>query len=288
MTYLTKRCCIGLAVSLSLFTSVTFASPSASWKPMASDKLISLPANIIEKRVEQDFSASPMSMRVTELDQKMSNKVNNIKALQPQIIDLEGEEKLNHQYEVLKEKSDYLDLLQESHDLRQQTLSKKQNVYVEVLDKLHRKRGKDINSQAYQLKEAQDKARARMESTMAQVDNALMLSGYEKSSPYADAYAINLDKIEKMKQAIAEHRAKAAPQLAGMDVSSEEYIRQLLSQVSSEQSLLDQESLLLGYMAQLVALDAQSLQYEVEEEQGDGSVSLSDASNASFVADLFL
>ncbi|MFT6896686.1 MAG: hypothetical protein ACJA13_001089 [Paraglaciecola sp.] len=288
MIYFNRRSYIGLAVSLVLMSAVSHASENSAWRPMASDKLIALPANIIEKRIEQDFSASPMIMRVTELDEQMSSKVSNIKALQPKIAQLEGQEKLNHQYEVLKEKSDYLDLLQESHDLRQQTLGEKQSLYVDVLGKIHRKQGSDSNNQAYQLKQTQTKARERMETTMEQVDNALMLDGYEKSSPYADAYAINLDNIEKMKQAIAKHSANAAPQLAGMDVSSQEYIRQLLAQVASEQSLLDQESLLLGYMAQLVALDAQSLQYDVEDDQDGKGVSLSDASKASFVADLFL
>jgi hypothetical protein len=44
-------------------------------------------------------------------------------------------------------------------------------------------------------------------------------------------------------------------------------MRQLLMQSSTEQSLLDQEGLMLSYMAKIVALDAQSLEFAISEAQ---------------------
>ena len=46
-----------LAMSISC-THFVLASEGRNWDPVASDKLIKLPANIIEKRIQQDFEAS--------------------------------------------------------------------------------------------------------------------------------------------------------------------------------------------------------------------------------------
>ena len=266
--------------ALALDNDISNAS-SAQWRPVASDKLIQLPANIIEKRIQQDFQSSPMAMRMSELDNLMQDKVANIKALQKSLPDQAGEALLNQKYEALQEKSGYLDLLQESHILRQSALGKKQKLYKNVLNKMRHQTGKVASSDAYEIKKAQAAARLRMEKVMAQVDQALMHSAMEKPSPYADEYSKNLNQIEQLKIALNKHKANASPQLNGVDISSEEYIRQLLMGVSTEQSLLDQEALMLSYMAKLVALDAQSLEYEVAYGEDDNSQLASETKRAS-------
>ena len=92
------------------------------WRPVASDKLITLPANIIEKRIEQDFSASPMAMRLVELDNQMDNTTARISSLQQDLAQAEGPMLENLQYELVQQKSAYLDVLQESFELRKNSL----------------------------------------------------------------------------------------------------------------------------------------------------------------------
>ncbi len=248
---------------ISYASAVSLTSSASDWKPVASDKLIKLPANIIEKRIQKDFQASAMAMRMVALDDDMQEKVSMIKNILQAMPELEGEAAQGQRFELLQYKSEYLDLLQESHNLHQSALEKKQNLYSNVLDKMRLQSGKISNNESYQIQQAQIEARQRMEKVIGQVDQSLMHLGLEEPSPYTDEYSKNLDQIEKLKMAINRHQTNKSPSVNGVDISSEEYLRQLLMAVSTEQSLLDQEALMLSYMAKLVALDAQALEYEM-------------------------
>ncbi len=260
---------------------------SPDWKPVASDKLIKLPANIIEKRIQKDFQASAMATRMTELDIEMQEGVAVIKSIIEELSDLEGEAAQNQRFELLQYKSEYLDVLQESHNLHQSALEKKQTLYKNVLDKLRLQSGKMSDNEAYKIKQAQIAARQRMEKVIEQVDQSLIHLGVEKSSPYTDEYSKNLNQIENLKMAISRHQANQSPQLNGVDITSEEYLRQLLMSVSTEQSLLDQETLMLSYMAKLVSLDAQALEYEVAYGDDYSDELVSESSKPSTVTTLF-
>lgn len=283
-----------LAIVLALSTSnLVFAgsnqlySASSDWKPVASDKLIKLPANIIEKRIQKDFKASAMAMRMAELDADMQDKVGVIKSMQQTVADLEGEAEQNQRFELLQHKSEYLDLLQESHSLHQSALEKKQHLYKNVLDKMRLQSGKVSDNESYKIQQAQIAARQRMEKVIGDVDQSLMHIGLDKPSPYADEYSKNLNQIEKLKMAINRHQTNDAPKFNGVDITSEEYLRQLLMSVSTEQSLLDQEALMLSYMAKLVALDAQALEYEVAYGDEENSEIITEISKPSNVTTLF-
>ena len=76
--------------------------------------------------------------------------------------------------------------------------------------------------------------------------------------------------------------------LDGAEVSSEEYIRQLLHNASLHQSLLDQEALMLSYMARLVALDAQALKYQIAYGDKNDTTTSPKVAKASHAVDLFL
>ena len=267
--------------------SITLSSTSADWKPVASDKLIKLPANIIEKRIQKDFQASAMATRMVALDLDMQEKVSVIKTILQAMPELEGEAAQNQRFELVQYKSEYLDLLQQSHDLHQNALEKKQRLYSNVLDKLRLQSGKVSENESYQIQQAQVAARQRMEKVIAQVDQSLMHLGEEKTSPYTDEYSKNLKQIENLKMAISRHQTNESPQLNGVDISSEEYLRQLLMGISTEQSLLDQEALILSYMAKLVALDAQALEFEMAYGDEEQPAILTEASKASSVTSLF-
>jgi len=258
-----------LSSQVVLANDTQFGGVSSDWKPLASDKLIKLPANIIEKRIQKDFQASAMATRMIELDVAMQDGVSMIKSIIELMPELEGQAVQNQRFELLQYKSDYLDALQESHNLHQSALEKKQTLYKSVLDKLRLQSGKMNNSETYKIQQAQVAARQRMEKVIEQVDQSLMHLG------------INL------KMAISRHQANQSPQMNGIDITSEEYLRQLLMSVSTEQSLLDQETLMLSYMAKLVALDAQALEYEVAYGDDTDNELMSETNKPSAVTTLF-
>ena len=276
-----------LTISFSC-THFVLASEGRNWDPVASDKLIKLPANIIEKRIQQDFEASPMALHIIVLEQQMQDKLSQLKSLRELMTDSEGDDLINQRFELVQQKSAYLDLMQQAQNLRQNALSKKQGVYETVLGKLRNKNGRISQSDVFQLKQKQAEARQRMQKVLAQVDNGLMHSGLDQRSPYADEFALNLAKVEDLKNAISEHKANASPTLGDVEVTSEEYVRQLLMQASTEQSLLDQEALMFSYMAKLVALDAQALEYEISYGDENTELTQRNRTKPAEVADLFL
>jgi hypothetical protein len=276
-----------LAISLGC-THFGLASEGRNWDPVASDKLIKLPANIIEKRIQQDFEASPMALHIVELEQHMQDKLSQLKSLRELMADSEGEDLINQRFELVQQKSEYLDLMQEAQGLRQKALAKKQELYQTVLGKLRNKNGRISQGEVYLLQQKQAEARQRMQKVLAQVDNGLMHSGLDQRSPYADEFALNLAKVEDLKNAISKHKANASPTLGDVEVTSEEYVRQLLMQASTEQSLLDQEALMFSYMAKLVALDAQSLEYEISYGDENTDLTQRNRTKPAAVADLFL
>lgn len=275
-----------LMISLS-YAQYSMASDERNWQPVASDKLIKLPANIIEKRIQQDFEASPMAMHIVGLEQQMQDKLSQLKSLGELMTESEGEELINQRFELVQQKSEYLDLMQEAQTLRQTALAKKQALYQSVLSKLRNKNGRISQGEVYQLKQRQAEARERMQKVLSQVDSSLMHAGLDKRSPYADEFALNLAKVEDLKNAISKHKANASPTLGDVEVTSEEYVRQLLMQASTEQSLLDQEALMFSYMAKLVALDAQALEYEISFGDEDTELTKSNRTKTADVADLF-
>jgi len=264
------------------------ASQTQNWEPVASDKLIKLPANIIEKRIQQDFEASPMALHIVELEQQMQNKLSQLKSLRELMTDSKGDDLINQRFELVQQKSAYLDLMQEAQSLRQNALGKKQNLYEAILGKLRNKNGRVSQGEVFQLKQKQAEARQRMQKVLAQVDNSLMHTGLDQRSPYADEFALNLAKVEELKNAISKHKANASPTLGNVEVSSEEYVRQLLMEASTEQSLLDQEALMFSYMAKLVALDAQSLEYEISYGDENTALTKSNRTKPAEVAEFFL
>ncbi|MDU0356410.1 hypothetical protein RS130_23180 [Paraglaciecola aquimarina] len=275
-------------LTICLGSSNLLANTEQDWQPVASDKLIKLPANIIEKRIQQDFSASPMALHIVELEQQMQGKLSQLKSLQALMIDSEGDDLVSQRFELVQQKSEYLDLLQEAQALRQNALSKKQALYESVLSKLRNKNGRISQGEIYQLRQKQVEARQRMKNVMAQVDSSLMHTGLDQRSPYADEFAANLAKVESLKDAISQHKANAAPTLGDKEVTSEEYVRQLLMEASTQQSLLDQEALMFSYMAKLVALDAQALEYEISYGDDNIDITQGNRTKTADVADLFL
>lgn len=272
-------------VAASVSTSI-FAS---EWEPVAAESLVQLPANLIEKRIEQDFKLSPTATKINDIEMSLVNQSSAIKAMQGTIEGSEDNQMIDEKVELVKLKSAFLDDMQEGQFLRQQALDKKIGLYQEVLEQFFVQEKQNGDSVTYKMKQQQQLAKERMQKVMAQVDESFTQGGLASRTPYADEFAKNLAKIEQLKEAIQSHRANVSPMVDGVEVSSQEYVRQLLIQAASEQSLLDQEALMLSYMSRLVALDAQALEYAINidaEEQGDAGASV--ATTPATSVELFL
>ncbi len=285
-----------VAVVLSLSMQVNAAQPNGqqqvnqqdNWQPVSAESLVELPANLIEKRIQQDFRMSPMANELLQIDQEVVASSQQIKALQSLLEGSESNQMIDERVDLVQLKSGFLDLLQTGQQLRQDQLDSKMQVYQEVLASLYQQDNIEQNSQAYQLKLSQQEARQRMEKVMQQVDDTLLQGGQIEQSPYASEFAANLAKIEQLKEAIANHQSNLAASVDGVEVSTQEYIRQLLMQSSSEQSLLDQEALMLSYMAKIVALDAQSLEFAISEMQEQDALSAGPSTTPASSVSLFL
>jgi hypothetical protein len=267
------------------------AGSNQDWQPLSADTLVDLPANLIEKRIQQDFKMSPMASELLTVEQQVAEQSQKIKALQSILAasaDEASTEMIDQKVELIQLKSGFLDLLQMGQQLRQSQLESKIDVYQEVLSSLYSHASEEQNSKAYQLKLSQQEARKRMEKVIQQVDDTLLQDGYSEQSPYATEFALNLEKIDQLKQAISKHKANLAATVDGVEVSTQEYVRQLLMQASSEQSLLDQEALMLSYMAKIVALDAQSLEFAISESQDAEALSAVPATTPANSVSLFL
>ena len=259
-----------------------------NWQPVSADSLVKLPANLIEKRIVQDFRMSPMADELLVIEQEIADKSAQVKALKT-LIDASPESAMiDEKVDLIQLKSAFLDLMQNAQQLRQSQLINKIDVYQQVLAKLYSQSNEQANSSAYQLKLSQQEARARMEKVMQQVDETLLQDGYSEQSPYAKEFALNLAKIDQLKSAINTHKANLAAKVDGIEVTTQEYMRQLLMQSSSEQSLLDQEALMLSYMAKIVALDAQSLEFSISESQELDAISAGPVSTPANSVSLFL
>jgi hypothetical protein len=273
---LINKTILAIAISMAFTASSTALQSNRnvdSWQPVSAESLVQLPANLIEKRIQQDFRMSPMASELLQVDQQVAASSEQIKAMQSLLSDAQAYEMIDERVALVQLKSGFLDSMQAGQQLRQDQLESKIQVYQEVLASLYSQDASEQNTQAHQLKLSQQEARSRMEKVMQQVDDTLLQSGVVEQSPYASEFAANLAKIDQLKEAIASHQSNLAATVDGLEVSTQEYIRQLLMQSSSEQSLLDQEALMLSYMAKIVALDAQSLEFAIGEMQEDDALS---------------
>ena len=282
--YLTMLC---VFITAMLTPVKVHANSTNHWQPVASETLLKLPANLIEKRIQQDFEMSPLANQLLSLESNIADKGDKIKALQSLLIDASANQMTEEQVSLLQIKSSYLDDMQVSQSLRQDALNKKQYLYEDVLRKLFHQQNSSANLDMQKLRAKQEEAKQRMDRVIAQVDATLLNDRLDKTSPYADEFAINLGKIEQLKKAISQHQSSLAPTIDGVEVSAQEYVRQLLMQAASDQSLLDQEALMISYMAKLVALDAQSIEFRLAYEETEDGVVINNFTKPNQAADLF-
>ncbi len=276
------------ACVLASTVSVSFSALGmADWQPTSSEKLIKLPAQYMDKSLQQSFRESALATSINAAQVQLGIEVQRMQDLRSAVNSASGDEKVSLQHQLLESKSAYLELMQEKLQMDQQALEAKNKVYEQVMNDLRREKRKSKDPVVADTRAMQQAARQRLEQSVAQVDLMMTDTTFGEASEYRSHYAENLNKIEELKAAIRSHVANEAPAIDGLEVSREEYVRHLLANIQAEQALVDQEELMLTYMAKLVALDAQALEQTlIYDDQGfDQSA---DPARPVLAADLFL
>ena len=259
-----------LGLALTVATTGAIAAPAyasggdPSWQPQASERLVKLPASYIKRSLEQDFTRSGLGQALRDIDTEISFKSETLADLQAAIQASEGEVRTDISHQFLVEKREYIDLVSRKIDLRRKALEKKSD----VLEGLMKRMGQEdasLTPARRELMERQTTARARFETSISGVDMELLEISVAPESKYSQQFATNLSAIDSLSRAIEEHPMSRGPEVDGVPVTREAYVRQLIADAQAELELIGQEETVLGYMAKLVALDATALSEEVSD-----------------------
>ena len=98
---------------------------------------------------------------------------------------------------------------------------------------------------------------------MPGVDMEMLETNVVPESKYAKQFVSNIAAINSLSRAIEQHPMNRRPEINGVTVTREVYLRQLIAETQAEIELLGQEKAILGHMAKLVALDATALSQDV-------------------------
>ena len=260
--------CLILGLALTVATTGAVAVPAyasggdPSWQPQASERLVKLPASYIKRSLEQDFTRSELGQALRDIDMEIGFKSETLADLQAAIEASEGEVRTDIRHQFLVEKREYIDLVSRKIDLRRKALEKKSG----VLEGLMKRMGQEdasLTPARREMMERQTAARARFETSISGVDMALLETSVVPESKYSQQFATNISAIDSLSRAIESHAMNQAPEVDGVPVTREGYVRQLIADAQAELELIGQEETILGYMAKLVALDATALSEEV-------------------------
>jgi len=254
-----------LLLTLIVLPLASFANTNgdADWQPVSSEKLIRMPAKYMDVSVEKNFQQSSLASGIQALDAQIQLEATRMQEAHQGLEGVDGEQTVALRHQFLMAKSQYLELMHEKHQLAELALNKKADIYQRVLQKMQNNKAIASDPIRAELVARQQGARARLTKTVGQVDQLLAQTLSDQPSKYQQEYSVNLAKVERLKQAIQQHSANETPMLEGQSLNREQYVRYLLSHIDSDLALLDQERLMLGYMAKLVALDAQALEHEI-------------------------
>lgn len=248
------------AALLSLFSCSVLAK---DWQPISSERLIKLPANVMERALEHDFQNSALASKIKHVDQRLSANQNDLASLKSAIKQAEGEPLVELRHQFLEQKSAYIDEMEARQAFRRDELKTRIQVYQNLLGELQADARRAQEPVSSTVREQQKAARLRMQSIAGQVDESLFEMALEPQSRYAREYDANLQKIKQLQQAIGQHELNRNQFDADEQLTRESFIREMLTNAEADYALLNQEDEMLGYMARLVAMDAHALQIEL-------------------------
>jgi hypothetical protein len=235
---------------------------AASWNPAVTEKLVKLPQSSLKKSLDRDFARSPLADAIANTEEEIKLKVETLGDLRKAAEQAEGALRIELRHQLLAEKRGYLNLVKKRQDLRRQHLAQRKAVYDKILQKVLRtKSANSVETQT--LVRQQQEALARFERNSETVDMKVFATFDAPNSEYAREYARNLSAANALMQAINSH-----PMNHKVDPETPEdkatYLRRLVAESDASLALVTQEDEILGYMAKLVALDAQALSDELE------------------------
>ena len=235
----------------------------AVWNPSVTEKLIRLPQSHLKKSLDRDFARSALSDAIAEIEEQIKLKVGTLDDLSKAVSQTEGDLHIELRHQFLAEKRNYINLFKRRQDLRRQHLEKKKSIYERVRKKVLRTRGLDtVEIQA--LVQQQNEARSRFKREVEQVDLRVFSTLHSPNSQYAQEYGRNLSAANALVQAINSHPMNKR---SGTETSEDKatYIRRLMAESDASLAIIEQEDEILGYMAKLVALDAQALTRDLDD-----------------------
>lgn len=248
-----------LALSLAGPAYAQEAAPD--WHPDSSERLVKLPANYLRKSLDRDFAESALGSALQGANSELNSKAKSLSDLQGAISRADGELKIEMRHQFLHEKRSYVELMSKRNDLQRKHNRIQTRLLEDMLQRMRPLNG-SMSPVREELIKKQEAARARFESSLANVDMALFNDATMKETKYSVKYAENSAAIEQLVARINTHNMNEQPTMDGETMSKEDYVRQMLADANAEAALIDQEGSILGYMAKLVALDAMQLAEE--------------------------
>lgn len=242
------------------FTSRGMAAvtEAPTWRPVASEKLVKLPANYLKKSLDHDFANSGLAVAISDAEAELGLKGQTLSDLQAAIGQSDGELAVELRHQLLTQKREYIQLMRRKSDLRRQHLQTRHKLLENLLDKVNQDAIKMTPARA-QLMTAQESARERFRGSVAKADLAVLSAPAVPESKYARQYAINLSAVENLITAIERHPMNSQPTMGDTPVSKQDFIQQMQADTQAGLAILDQEKNILGFMAKLVALDSMAL-----------------------------
>jgi parvulin-like peptidyl-prolyl isomerase len=247
------------------------ADGDATWRPAASERLVRLPAGYLERAIDRDFQGSPLATALDETGRALADRNAGLGELQAAVEAAAGDERDALRQRFLEEKQAYLQLMGRRHDLERERLKTRLALYERLLTRLRREGGVTDNPAAAQLAENRQAAQSRFEASVARVDMALFADGAAAESRYGAEYRRHAEALGELVAAINAHPMNRAPEIDGRSVDKREFLRHLAGQAEAELALLDQQDLVLAYMAKLVALDAMAMADEVDAREAEAA-----------------
>lgn len=259
-----------------------------SWRPVASERLVKLPAAYLKKAIDRDFAASDLGAALTKNRESADLKAGTLDDLARAQEAAEGDLRLDLRQQLLGEKQAFIRIMGERQALERKRVVARLHLLNALIRKIDQANQDGAQAQDT-IRAGQAEARKRFESSLATVDNALFRSGMAPNSRYAKEHARNVAAIDRLRQAISAHPMSRSSDPVLQDMSKREYLSHMMIEAEANLAVLAQEEQVLGFMAKLVALDAMAFAEELEDaEPVAGSTLHAKAVDLSTAVQLFI
>jgi hypothetical protein len=235
-----------------------------SWQPMASERLVRMPAGYLERAIEQDYRESDLARAIEETGSELQDRSQSLGALQDAASRADGPARDELRHHALVEKRSYVDTMERRLSLERKRLDTRVELLEGMLDRLSRSEAFETEADLT-LKANREAAFDRFEASRPAIDMAILKGGAVEESRYATEYRKHADALSKLASAIERHPMNEVPANDGRPLDRREHLHHLLTAAQTERAILEQRETVVAYMAKLVALDAMAFSDEMAE-----------------------